>query len=47
MGNICSENIFEIFNIDLVTPYIEYSDEALYWIKREEEYSQRGAKVWE
>ncbi|CAD8194128.1 unnamed protein product [Paramecium pentaurelia] len=47
MGNISSENIFEIFNIDLVTPYIEYSDEALYWIKREEEYSQRGARVWE
>ncbi|CAK91950.1 unnamed protein product (macronuclear) [Paramecium tetraurelia] len=47
MGDVCSENIFEILNVDLVTPYIEYTDEALYWINREKEYSQRSARLWE
>lgn len=45
MGDICSENIFDIFNIDLITPYIEYSEESIYWIKREEEYFQRESRL--
>ncbi|CAD8113699.1 unnamed protein product [Paramecium sonneborni] len=41
MGNISSENLFEIFKIDIESPFIEYTDEAKYWIQREEEYSRR------
>lgn len=47
MGDIYSDNIYEIFNTDLELSNIEYSDEALYWIKREEEYSKRGLRVFE
>ncbi|CAD8155187.1 unnamed protein product [Paramecium pentaurelia] len=44
MGEISRENLFEILKIDLDGPSIEYSDEANYWIQKQEDYQKRGGK---
>ncbi|CAD8148948.1 unnamed protein product [Paramecium octaurelia] len=44
MGEITRENIFEILKVDLDGPSIEYSDEANYWVQKQEDYQKRGGK---
>ncbi|CAD8067442.1 unnamed protein product [Paramecium sonneborni] len=44
LGEINKDNIYEILKIDLDGPSIEYSDEANYWVQKQEDYQKRGGK---